>query len=62
MYLLLKQGFVKFLLFLSFRIDSIAQDENTETPEIFEPLKTLNCFVNLSETLPPYARTMILTV
>ena len=62
MYLLLKQGFLKFLLFLSFRIDSTAQDENTETPEISEPLKTLNFFVNLSETLPPYARTMILTV
>ena len=62
MYLLLKQGFLKFLLFLSFRIDSTAQDENTETPEISEPLKTLYFFVNLSETLPPYARTMILTV
>ena len=28
--------------FPSFRIGSIAQNENPETPEIFESLKTLN--------------------
>ena len=38
----LELGFLHFLLFSPFRIDSIAQNENPETSEIFKPLKTLN--------------------
>ena len=48
---------------VSFWIDSIAQNENPETPEIFLNLwKLWISFVKISETLITYARTMILTV
>ena len=42
-----KCSFLNFTLFPSFRIGSIAQDENPGTPEVFESLKTLN-FVSQS--------------
>ena len=56
---------MKFLIissFLSFKIGSIAQNENPETLEIIDSLNTLNFLGQISKTLPIYARIMMLRV
>ena len=48
----LKWGFLSCPSLQSFRIGSIAQNENPETLEIFKSLKFLNFFVKFKKTLP----------
>ena len=59
-YLPLKWSFLNIAPFPSFRIVSITQNENPETPEIINLLKTLIFFFKLSKTLFRYAKTMML--
>ena len=59
-YLPLKWSFLNIAPFPVFWIGSITQNENPETPEIINLLKTLIFFFKLSKTLFTYAKTMML--